>query len=384
MLRGNAFTITCFVLTIATNLSHSSIDPTIWMCVDGEVDTAVRTRDGSTYMFMSYWFWKLNDRLDGVVGNASLISHEWQHLYNNIETAFYMSGNSTPMTGKTFFIQDNKWFQFTNQVFEESGNVENWTDIPSGDLLVISQPNNPIIGVYEKHVGIGLVGYYFDKPLAPETIWMCVDGEVDTAVRTRDGSTYMFMSYWFWKLNDRLDGVVGNASLISHEWQHLYNNIETAFYMSGNSTPMTGKTFFIQDNKWLQFANQVFEESGNVENWTDIPSGDLLVISQPNNPIIGVYEKHVGIGLVGYYFDKPLAPEVRHIVANTIPFDLSETCAVIAYDDGSYLVFYDDTKVGRNCRIVDVNRGIYNYFLDVFLSEVVFKRMILIIRSANN
>ena len=74
------------------------------MCIDGEVDTAVRTQDGSTYIFMSSWFWKLNTKLDAVVGNSDEIRLKWHPLNHSVDTSFHISANNNKLNGKTFFI----------------------------------------------------------------------------------------------------------------------------------------------------------------------------------------------------------------------------------------------------------------------------------------
>ena len=80
------------------------------MCIDGEIDTAVRTQDGSTYLFMSSWFWKLKPDLSGVEGNASKISDHWNSLPDNIETSFYISSERNALDERTFFIKVNLGF----------------------------------------------------------------------------------------------------------------------------------------------------------------------------------------------------------------------------------------------------------------------------------
>jgi hypothetical protein len=75
------------------------------MCIDGEIDTAVLTRDGSTYMFMNKWFWKLNLNLDAVSHNGSRISDHWFNLPQSIDTSFYVTGETNRLNGKTFFVK---------------------------------------------------------------------------------------------------------------------------------------------------------------------------------------------------------------------------------------------------------------------------------------
>jgi hypothetical protein len=75
------------------------------MCIDGEVDTAVLTNDGSTYIFMNSWFWKLKPDLSGVEGNASFISEHWKGLPDNIETSFYISSERNALYGRTIFVK---------------------------------------------------------------------------------------------------------------------------------------------------------------------------------------------------------------------------------------------------------------------------------------
>jgi len=82
------------------------------------------------------------------------------------------------------------------------------------------------------------------------------------------------------------------------------------------------------------------------------------VVTQPNSPIIAVFVKYSEDEPIGYYFDSPVAPEYRQILGYSVPFDTIETEAVISYDDGSYLVFYDDNKVGGHCIISDGDSGV--------------------------
>ncbi|XP_054164824.1 uncharacterized protein LOC128962474 [Oppia nitens] len=191
--------------------------------------------------------------------------------------------------------------------------------------------------------------------LIDPTTAMCIDGELDTAVRTADGNTYIFMSKWFWKLNDRLDKVIGNASYISNHWQYLPNNIETSFYISSKTNPLNGNTFFIQNNIWFKFNNQTFKELGNTGNWSLFPkSHPLLAISQVKDSFVVFYFKHHSLfNPIGYYFDSPYIPEYKAIYSHSIPFNTYKAEALLSYDNGSYLLFIDDNRIGSHCLMKD-------------------------------
>lgn len=76
------------------------------ICIDGEVNTAFKTDDGNTYIFMDSWFWKLSPDLSKAEGNASEIPLFWKNLPKTIETSFFVSGNKTNLLNRnTFFIK---------------------------------------------------------------------------------------------------------------------------------------------------------------------------------------------------------------------------------------------------------------------------------------
>lgn len=186
---------------------------------------------------------------------------------------------------------------------------------------------------------------------------VCYDGEIDTAVTTADGETYIFKYKWYWKLNKELTQVVGNASLIGKDWDGLADNLKVAFYISGNRMPLNNYTFFIRDNIWYQFLNKKLISNGTTDIWLDFISDLRYAVVVVNDPIIVFYSKPRKLfptpERIAYYFDNPKFPEKRNIKWTTHPFG-AHTRAVITYSDHSLLVFFDDNvRIGEHCYLKD-------------------------------
>ena len=94
-------------------------------------------------------------------------------------------------------IKDTKWFEFTNQHFDDSGSVVNWTSLPTGqELLAISQHNDPIVAFVTKHTSDFQISYYFDNQYLPESrrivsYNMPLDTSETEAVVSYDDGSYM-------------------------------------------------------------------------------------------------------------------------------------------------------------------------------------------------
>lgn len=75
------------------------------ICEDGLIDTAVRTIDGSTYIFKGPYFHTLNEHLNQTIDEGKLILLNWLPLPNSPQLSFTITNESSSIYGSTFFVK---------------------------------------------------------------------------------------------------------------------------------------------------------------------------------------------------------------------------------------------------------------------------------------
>ncbi|RWS14028.1 E3 ubiquitin-protein ligase Topors-like protein, partial [Dinothrombium tinctorium] len=134
-------------------LERKIVTPKLDMCDDGIVDTAVRTIDGSIYLFKNDSYFRLNRFLNETECIAK-ISDGWKNLTTKPQVSFTITDPKNHLYGKTIFLKKigrkNWYFVFENRKFIERGSTEHWQLLPNVLHSSLNQINTSMVGFFDK------------------------------------------------------------------------------------------------------------------------------------------------------------------------------------------------------------------------------------------
>ena len=169
---------------------------------NSNLDAALKTSNGSFYVFKGRKYWKLN-HTKVATGYPKRISEGWKGLPGNLDAAVTWGVN-----GDSFFFKGNRYWKFTNEVLVSGypKNISGWNGLPSNldaalewfdneHLYFFKGPQYWKYSMEEKRV----------KPGYPKNItnsWPDIPNQIDVAFQWINNKIYFFKSGRYWRVDD--------------------------------------------------------------------------------------------------------------------------------------------------------------------------------------